>query len=157
MDIFKLTEHFNDKYEDLLKSMFRGVDFKGRITVEKESLMLNKDSLDSFNIRKGNRLEEFNILFDGIFMCSFNEESNPVQVDKEFLEGFLGAYQREDIYLSPGLKEQKDREREQQKIMEEAKKKADRDADLSSLSADEREIAEEVLDEVTKEKGHATA
>ena len=151
-----LQKYVNDHLNSLLRSMFKGVDFRNRFTVERETEQLSSDSLDVHNIGAGKRKEYFSIYFDNEFMCSFTDDTGPTEVDKLFLSGFLEAYEAGQIYLTPGLYLEEEKKRKKFEAEIEAAKKSAMEKDFSNLSSDEKNIATEVMKEVTKEKGHAT-
>ena len=156
MNLKTVENYIKDHLYDLLSSMFGKIDFKNRFTVERELDVWLPDTKDLWEVKRGLRAETYSIYFDNEIICNFSEEDHPIEVDKKFLSGFLEAYQRERIFLNKEFYVAREEKEKQEKIIKEAAKKAQRDKDFKHLSADEREIAEIVVKEVEKDKGHAT-
>jgi len=148
MEIGRLINYVNEHYSDLLKSMFKGVEFRGRFTVERELDYLSSESEEKFKIKKGKQKEHFSIYFDDEFICSFIEDDTPLYVDQLFLKGFLEQYEAGNIYLTPELRDEAIQQAKYDRIMKEEAKKAEMRKGLEGLNADEKEIAVKVLDEV---------
>lgn len=157
MNIRTVQTYIKTHLIDMLSSMFEKVKWKGRFRIEKETDIWKPDTEELWKVKKGVIAETYSIFFDDEIICSFSEDDTKAEVDKKFLSGFLEAYQKERIYLNKALYVERDKREEQEKLVEIEAKKAQRKDDLKELSPEEKEIANIVLDEVSKEKGHETA
>jgi len=138
MNIATIQKYVETHLVELLSSMFKEVSYLGRFTVEK-GLEL---------VKGGRREERFNIYFDDEFISSFTDRDHPITVDRQFLIGFLDQYEKGNIYINEGTYEEAEKNRRYEKMMKDAAEDAERKKDLSSLSADEKQLANKILDDV---------
>ena len=152
MDVRTVEKYVSHYYEEMLKSMFKGVSFKGRFHIERASDQWSKEDKSIWEMKKGKRADVYYIYFDGELMCDFEEDEPPAVVDKRFLQGFLEAYNEGKIYLNEGLADEMEKERKREQYLAQEAKRIKKEKDLAPLNADERQIAEIVLKEVQKKK-----
>ncbi|MCH9739498.1 MAG: hypothetical protein K0U38_01465 [Epsilonproteobacteria bacterium] len=157
MNLTTVKDYVEINLSKLLSSMFDGIDFRDRFSVTRELDIWKAETEELWNIKKGNQAETFNVLFDDEVILSFSEDNTPAEVRRMFLEGFLDAYEDERVYLNKEMYEERAKKEAQEKMIREAQKEERRRKDLEKLSKEEKEIANIVLDEVEKDKGHASA
>jgi len=157
MNIRTVQTYIKNHLVELLASMFDEIKYEGRFKVERETDIWKPDTEELWKVKRGDTPETYSIYFDDEIICNFSEAEHPTEVDKKFLSGFLEAYEKGRIFLNRELYVERDKREEQEKLMKVEAKKAQRKDDLKRLSPEERDIANTVLDEVEKEKGHATA
>ena len=157
MNLNQIQHHTETHLVGLIGDMFTGVDLGKRFNVTRELDQWRSDIEDIWKIKKGLSSEHFTVFFDDEEIFTFADDDSMQQIDALFLKGFLQAYQSQRIFLSKELYREREQFEEDQKIKTQTAKKAQQTKDFEQLSNEEKHIATQVMEEVTKDKGHETA
>ena len=134
-NLTSVNKYVNDRYSDLMSSMFIGMPFKGRWKVISH---------------EENLINVYEMFFDDEFICSFTDKDSNRSLDLKVLQGFKSAYEAGLVYLSPDMREEAIKQDKVNRIVKQELARKDRDKDLAKLSTDEKEIAHKVSDKVSK-------
>lgn len=116
------------------------VNFSKRIRLESDLEKWKTDIIETHNQASGKSARWYSIYFDNEFICSFNMDNNPGQIELLFLNNFYKMYETEQIFL----------DKNEYIIREELRKKKERDAKeaidkvVNSAPSEIKEIIKEI-------------
>lgn len=152
MGLLEVQQFTEGHLAGLLGDLFKGVDLNKRFSVTRDIDEWKADTEEIWNIKRGNKPVHYNIYFDDEFVSSFTDQMSIVKIDKEFLSGFLELYQSARIFLHKELYKERDDKMKYEKMIADEAVKIQREKDFNQLTSDQKEIANQVLDDVQKEK-----
>lgn len=75
------------------------VDFSKRVRLESDLEKWKTDTIDMRNQATGKSARWYSIYFDNEFVCSFNMENKPAEVEYLFLNNLTKMFEKEEIFF----------------------------------------------------------
>jgi len=75
------------------------VDFSKRVRLESDLEKWKTDTIDMRNQATGKAARWYSIYFDNEFICSFNMENKPAEVEYLFLNNLTKMFEKEEIFF----------------------------------------------------------